>query len=66
MKAYRAREVTPLLAGDAQLMKLWKEAAGADKIVAFQKEGENWVGVKDAALVAVLESRGVKGEPWNG
>ncbi len=66
MKAYRAREVTPLLSGDAQLMKLWKEAAGADEIVAFQKEGENWVGVKDAALVAVLESRGVKGEPWNG
>ncbi|WP_457630883.1 hypothetical protein [Oceanithermus sp.] len=66
MKAFKARQVTPLLAGDRQLMELWKEAAGADKIVAFQKDGENWVGVKDDALVAMLESRGVKGEPWSG
>jgi len=66
MKAFKAHQVTPLLVADEQLMKMWKEAAGADKIVAFQKEGENWVGVKDAALVALLEARGVKGEPWNG
>ncbi|WP_293173700.1 hypothetical protein [Oceanithermus sp.] len=66
MKAYRAKEVTPLLASDAQLMQLWKEAAGEDAIVAFQKNGENWVGVRDAALAAMLEARGLKGEPWNG
>jgi len=66
MKAYRAKEVTPLLATDAQMMQLWKEAAGEDAIVAFQKDGENWVGVRDAALVAMLEARGLKGEPWNG
>jgi len=66
MKAFKAKQVTPLLAGDQQLMQLWKEAAGEDKIVAFKKDGENWVGVKDEALVAVLESRGAKGEPWNG
>lgn len=66
MKAYPARRVTPLLVGDTHLMQLWKEAAGEDKIVAFQKNGENWVGVRDAALVALLEARGLKGEPWNG
>ncbi len=66
MKAYRARRVTPLLVEDAQLMKLWKEAAARDEIVAFQKDGENWVGVKDAALLALLEARGLKGEAWSG
>jgi len=66
MKAFRAKRITTLLAGDRQLMQLWKEAAGEDKIVAFQKDGENWVGVRDEALVAALESRGAKGEPWNG
>jgi len=66
MKAFRAKQVTPLLAEDRRLMQLWKEAAGADRIVAFRRDGENWVGVKDADLAAELESRGVKGEPWNG
>ncbi len=66
MKAFLAKQVTPLLMGDTHLMQLWKEAAGEDKIVAFQKNGENWVGVKDADLVLLLESRGIKGKTWTG
>ncbi len=64
MKAIRAREVTPLLVADRDLMERWKRAAAEEKLVARSKGGENWVIVKDPDLVEILKQRGLSFEEW--
>ncbi len=64
MKAFRAREVTPLLAEDRALMERWKRAAAREAILARSLEGENWVVVRDEALARELVARGLVPREW--
>ncbi len=64
MKAFRAREVTPLLVADRGLMERWKQAAAEEKLVARSRKGENWVLVLDEELARELVARGLSFEEW--
>ncbi len=64
MKAFRAREVTPLLVADRGLMERWKQAAAEEKLVARSRKGENWVLVLNEALAQNLVARGLSFEVW--
>ena len=64
MKAFRAREVTPLLFADPKLMERWKQAAAEEKLVARSRGGENWVLVLDEELALDLVARGLSFEEW--
>ncbi len=64
MKAFRAREVTPLLVRDKELMARWKRAAAEDRLIAKSAGGENWVLVLDQALVEELVRRGLVPREW--
>ncbi len=64
MKAFRAREVTPLLVADRGLMERWKQAAAEEKLVARSRKGENWVLVLDEQLARELVARGLSFEEW--
>lgn len=64
MKAFRAREVTPLLVADRGLMERWKQAAAEEKLVARSRKGENWVLVLDEELARDLVARGLSFEEW--
>jgi len=64
VKAFRAREVTPLLAEDRALMERWKRAAAREDLVARSLEGENWVVVRDEALARELVERGLVPREW--
>jgi len=64
VKAFRAREVTPLLAEDRSLMERWKQAAQREALLARSLEGENWVVVRDEALAKELIERGLAAREW--
>jgi len=64
VKAFRAREVTPLLVADRGLMERWKQAAAEEKLVARSRKGENWVLVLDEELARDLVARGLSFEEW--
>ena len=64
MKAFRAREVTPLLVADRGLMERWKQAAAEEKLVARSRKGENWVLVLEEELARDLVARGLSFEEW--
>jgi len=64
VKAFRAREVTPLLVADRKLMERWKRAAAEEKLIARSRKGENWVLVLDEELARDLVARGLSFEEW--